>query len=134
MEPTNATAVASTILTLVTASQKVTSKLDNVFSYDRDNWAKIRPHLTRFQAATAMLETISNRLPNNKIVPGVDISVKMCTESLNNIQHMTREVADEERKNKPSSSFRMDQFTKTLSGEVDAYADSVASLRAFSQE
>lgn len=71
------------------------------------------------------------------MLPGVDLSVKMCMESLDNIRAMTKEIVNEwgiVKRSRLVMPNRMDQFAKRLSKEVAVFTGSVASLRTFSQE
>lgn len=123
--------ISATIVGLIASSSAVIAALHGTLERDGDSLAEIEPQIFRFQIANTLLQTISKHLPSNELLPGVDLSVKMCMESLNNILTINEEMArDEYMGNKFISS----THTKRLSSEVDVFADSVASLRNFSQE
>lgn len=125
--------IAVSIVGLIAASSQTISRLRGSLGKDRDYLEVIQPLINKFETAVILLQTNSKHLPTNTLVPGVDLSLKICMERWENIQQMIDEAGSGS-KNKLRLSLRTDQFTKRLSKEVDVFADSVASLTTFSQE
>lgn len=125
--------VTAGIVGLVEASSGGISKLRNILESDQDHLAEIQSYIKKLQAAFTLLQTISKHLPTNETLPGVDLSLKMCMESWEDIQEIINEEHNRNR-NSMCPSPRLDLFTKGLPRKVDVFADWVASLRTFSQE
>lgn len=129
----DALGIAAGMLGVVEASSNSISRLRNILGNEQDYLVEIQPQINRFETAVALLQTTSKHLPTNTVLPGVDLSLKMCTERWENIQQMIDDMGHGS-KSKLRMSVSMVQFTKKLSREVDVVADSVRSLTTFSQE
>lgn len=122
--------ISATIAGIIALAQ---STISGLRGHDLDYLETLQPVVNKFETASILLQTTSKHLPTNAVVPGVELSLKICMERGENMRRMIGEMASGS-KSKLRMSSRIEEFTKRLSKEVDLFADSVASMTIFSQE
>lgn len=131
MDPLSISASIAGVISL--AHGAISALKISTVTHDREYLEKVQPLVNKFETAAILLQTTHKHLPTNAVVPGVDLSLKICVKRGENIQQMITEMASGS-KIKLRMSSRMEEFTKSLSKEVDLFAESVASITTFSQE
>lgn len=131
MEPISLAAVSLGISEVSTQNIK---RLRLALKGNPDLHAELSAHAEHFEACTQLLNIISPNLSTETGVPGSDIGIKLCLDSMDRIGKILQSIEIAKGKGKVTQALRLPDLVSQLQEEIKSFRSSIDFLGICSQQ